>query len=166
MEHRLWGGPIAALGPSIGGPLTPMNGAPVPGTPGVQMPGRLSGAPVGRGMVMRAKGGKVSGDCSYAEAREHMMKHRAMGGEVDGYQGKTGEQEMGAARADTRRMQMPQKRAKGGKVEGGGRFKKLEGKLAHRKGVTDPAGLAAYIGREKYGSSKMAKMSAAGRKRH
>ena len=40
-------------------------------------------------------------------------------------------------------------------------FKKLEGKLAHEKGVTDPAALAASIGRKKYGAAGMAKKSAA-----
>lgn len=50
------------------------------------------------------------------------------------------------------------------KLGGGGRFKKLEGKLEHRKGVGNPGALAAYIGRRKYGAAKMAKMSAAGRK--
>ena len=44
-------------------------------------------------------------------------------------------------------------------------FKKLEGKLAHRKGVTNPKALAAAIGREKYGAKAMAKKSAAGRAR-
>jgi hypothetical protein len=48
---------------------------------------------------------------------------------------------------------------------GGGRFKKLEKKLDHRKGVSDPAALAAYIGRRKYGASDMAKMAAKGRER-
>ncbi len=43
------------------------------------------------------------------------------------------------------------------------KFDKLKNKLAHRKGVTDPAGLAATIGREKYGKKGMAKKAAAGR---
>lgn len=43
------------------------------------------------------------------------------------------------------------------------KFDKLKNKLAHRKGVTNPAGLAAYIGREKYGKAGMAKKAAAGR---
>lgn len=51
------------------------------------------------------------------------------------------------------------------KLGGGGRFKALEGKLEHRKGVSNPGALAAYIGRRKYGAAKMAKMSAAGRER-
>ncbi len=46
----------------------------------------------------------------------------------------------------------------------GGRFKALKGKLA-KQGVRDPAALAASIGRKKYGSEKMAKMAAAGRKK-
>lgn len=33
-------------------------------------------------------------------------------------------------------------------------FKKLENKLAHKKGIYDPAGLAAAIGRKKYGDKK------------
>lgn len=43
-------------------------------------------------------------------------------------------------------------------------FKKLEQKLSQRKGVTDPAALAAYIGRKKYGEKGMAKRAAAGRR--
>lgn len=42
-------------------------------------------------------------------------------------------------------------------------FKKLEGKLAHEKGVSDPAAVAAVIGRKKYGAAGMAKKAAAGR---
>lgn len=53
--------------------------------------------------------------------------------------------------------------AKSMKPGGGGRFQKLEGELAHRKGVSNPAALAAYIGRKKYGAKRMAKMSAHGR---
>lgn len=44
-------------------------------------------------------------------------------------------------------------------------FKKLKNKLAHKKGVTDPAALAASIGRKKYGAAGMAKKAAAGRKK-
>jgi len=44
-------------------------------------------------------------------------------------------------------------------------FKKLKNKLAHKKGVKDPAALAASIGRKKYGTSGMAKKAAAGRKK-
>ena len=50
------------------------------------------------------------------------------------------------------------------KLGGGGRFQKLESKLAKRPGVTNPAGLAAAIGRKKYGKKKFAKLSAKGRK--
>lgn len=50
------------------------------------------------------------------------------------------------------------------KLGSGERFKKLEGKLGHEKGVKDPGALAAFIGRRKFGAAKMAKMSAAGRK--
>lgn len=47
----------------------------------------------------------------------------------------------------------------------GARFAALKAKLADRPGVTDPAALAASIGRKKYGAAKMSKMAAAGRKR-
>lgn len=49
------------------------------------------------------------------------------------------------------------------KLGGGGRFKKLEGELEHRKGVTNPGALAAYIGRRKYGAKRMAEFSSKGR---
>ena len=51
------------------------------------------------------------------------------------------------------------------KVGTGGRFKALTEKLSHEKGVTDPKGLAAAIGRARYGKSKMANMLAKGRKK-
>jgi hypothetical protein len=43
-------------------------------------------------------------------------------------------------------------------------FTKLENKLSHEKGVTNPAGLAAKIGREKLGEAEMARRSAEARK--
>ena len=43
----------------------------------------------------------------------------------------------------------------------GERFAKLENKLSHKKGVTDPGALAASIGRKKYGNAKMNKMAKA-----
>ena len=51
------------------------------------------------------------------------------------------------------------------KLGSGKRFAELKGSLAKKKGVRDPGALAAHIGRKKYGARKMAKMSAAGRKR-
>ena len=45
----------------------------------------------------------------------------------------------------------------------GKRFKALKKKLKGK--VKNPAAVAAAIGRKKYGAKKMAKMSAAGRKR-
>lgn len=50
------------------------------------------------------------------------------------------------------------------KLGGGGRFAALKAQLADRKGVSNPGALAAYIGRKKYGASKMASMAAKGRK--
>ena len=54
--------------------------------------------------------------------------------------------------------------AKSMKPGGGGRFAALKKKLG-KKGVKNPAALAAHIGRKKYGKKKMASMSAKGRKR-
>ena len=48
------------------------------------------------------------------------------------------------------------------KLGSGGRFKALKSKLASR-GATNPGGLAAYIGRKKYGKSRFQKLAAAGR---
>jgi len=52
-----------------------------------------------------------------------------------------------------------EKMSSGGKVGSGERFAKLENKLSHQKGVTNPAALAASIGRKKYGNKKMNKMA-------
>lgn len=45
----------------------------------------------------------------------------------------------------------------------GGRFAALKNELAHRKGVANPAALAAYIGRRKYGAKKFNALSHKGR---
>ena len=42
-------------------------------------------------------------------------------------------------------------------------FAKLENKLSHKSGISNPAAVAASIGRKKYGEAEMAKKSAAGR---
>lgn len=47
---------------------------------------------------------------------------------------------------------------------GGGRFQKLKGQLA-KKGVRNPAAVAASIGRKKYGAKKFQKMATTGKKR-
>lgn len=43
------------------------------------------------------------------------------------------------------------------------RFAKLKAKLSGRKGVTSPGGLAAFIGRKKYGKKEFQNMAARGR---
>lgn len=40
----------------------------------------------------------------------------------------------------------------------GGRFRALEESLSKRQGVKNPAALAAYIGRKKYGAKKFASL--------
>jgi len=45
------------------------------------------------------------------------------------------------------------------------KFDKLKGKLAKESGVTNPGGLAASIGRKKFGAAGMAAKAAAGRKK-
>lgn len=47
---------------------------------------------------------------------------------------------------------------------GDGDFAELENKLAHEKGVTDPAGLAAKIGIEKLGKGEFERRAEEGRK--
>lgn len=50
------------------------------------------------------------------------------------------------------------------KPGGGGRFAALKSKLSGQKGVSSPGGLAAYIGRQKYGKAAFQKMAAKGKK--
>ena len=52
------------------------------------------------------------------------------------------------------------------KLGSGARFKALTHALSERKGVQDPKALAAWIGASRYGIKKMARMAAAGQKRH
>ena len=48
------------------------------------------------------------------------------------------------------------------KLGSGRRFSQLSDALAKRKGVHDPAALAAYIGRRKYGKAKFQALSKKG----
>lgn len=50
------------------------------------------------------------------------------------------------------------------KLGSGKRFATLKGQLA-RRGARNPGALAAHIGRQRYGKTRMAQMSAAGRRR-
>lgn len=49
------------------------------------------------------------------------------------------------------------------KLGSGKRFKSLEHALAEKPGVKDPGGLAAAIGRKKYGDTKFNKLSSGGK---
>ena len=49
------------------------------------------------------------------------------------------------------------------KLGTGERFAQLKAKLGHKLGVFDPAGLAAFIGRKKYGKGKFQAMATRGR---
>ena len=49
---------------------------------------------------------------------------------------------------------------------GGGRFAKLKGELSGQKGVYNPGGLAAAIGRRKLGKARFQKLAAKGRARN
>lgn len=53
----------------------------------------------------------------------------------------------------------------GEKIGSGRRFRGLEHKLAATKGVKNPSGLAAYLGRKKYGKARMAELAKAGARR-
>ena len=55
-------------------------------------------------------------------------------------------------------------RKKRPKLGTGQRFRALKKKLT-RKGVRSPGGLAAFLGRKKFGKKRFAKLAAAGRKR-
>ncbi len=55
--------------------------------------------------------------------------------------------------------------AKSMKLGGGGRFAKLEGELAQKPGIANPAGLAAKIGRENLGKAKFQGLAEKGRER-
>jgi hypothetical protein len=48
-------------------------------------------------------------------------------------------------------------------IGGGAKFRKLEGQLAAR-GAKNPAALAAWIGRKKYGAERFDALSASGRR--
>jgi hypothetical protein len=60
---------------------------------------------------------------------------------------------------------MPSKRRRKPKLGTGRRFRNLERELARRKGVRNPAALAAYIGRKKHGKKRMAQLAVKGRRR-
>ncbi len=62
-------------------------------------------------------------------------------------------------------MKRKRKRKRKPPLGSGQRFDQLSNALAKRPGVTNPGALAAWIGRRKYGASKMASMSAKGRAR-
>jgi len=49
------------------------------------------------------------------------------------------------------------------KLGSGKRFAALKNKLSHRKGVTNPGALAAYIGRRKYGNKRFQKLAVKGK---
>ena len=51
------------------------------------------------------------------------------------------------------------------KLGSGARFRALKKKIAAKGKVSNPAAVAAAIGRKKYGAKKMASMSRAGRNR-
>lgn len=55
-------------------------------------------------------------------------------------------------------------KGKSNKLGGGGRFAQVKAKAA-ASGATNPAAVAAAIGRKKYGAKKMAQLSAKGRAR-
>ncbi len=55
-------------------------------------------------------------------------------------------------------------KGKSNKLGGGGRFAQVKEKVSKEKGVYNPAGLAAYIGRKSLGKAKFQKLSANGKK--
>ena len=69
-----------------------------------------------------------------------------------------------------RMLGMPGARDEGGygmakpPLGSGERFQKLKSALAKKKGISNPGGLAAKIGRSKFGKKRFQEMAAAGRK--
>lgn len=63
-----------------------------------------------------------------------------------------------------RRLRLSRYKGKSMRLGGGGRFAKLKEELK-RKGVKNPAALAAWIGRKKYGAKKFQELSARARAR-
>lgn len=57
-------------------------------------------------------------------------------------------------------------RGRAPKLGSGKRFAKLESSIASKGNVSDPAALAASIGRKKYGAKKMASLASKGKARH
>lgn len=51
------------------------------------------------------------------------------------------------------------------KLGSGSRFKALTQKIASKGHISDPAAVAAIMGRKKYGAKKMGKLSAMGKKK-
>ena len=51
------------------------------------------------------------------------------------------------------------------KLGGGGQFAKLKAELAHKPGITNPAGLAASIGRKKLGKAKFQSLASAAKEK-
>lgn len=51
------------------------------------------------------------------------------------------------------------------KLGDGSRFKKLKKDLSRKRGVRNPAALAAWIGRKKFGDARFAELSSMGRVR-
>lgn len=52
-----------------------------------------------------------------------------------------------------------------GKLGSGMRFKSLKKALSHKKGIYSPGGLAAKIGRKKYGKKRFQKLAVMGKKK-
>ena len=55
---------------------------------------------------------------------------------------------------------------KSNRLGGGGRFQQVKHAVAGKKGVYNPAGLAAYIGRQSLGKARFQRLAAAGKKHH
>lgn len=120
------------------------------------------------------KGGKTKkerypgGRMSDSEYRARYGKPRRLAASLD-----VGTEEEGLFEAEFNRLDVPELLALeamvelliAGELEESTRFKSLVAKLKSRGGVRNPAALAAWIGRKKYGAEKFQQMAAAGRKK-
>ena len=97
----------------------------------------------------------VSGPCSSAEDAEHDVEQQA--------KARLYPQRRYDVNRPFESMNIEEKKAKLGT---GARFAKLERTLSHKKGIRDPAAVAAAHGRKTLGKKRFQQLAAAGRRRH
>ena len=98
-----------------------------------------------------------------SKEKKHGMKHKTVGMKCKscGMMHKTG----GMCYKKSGIKKTGKSFGKSNRLGGGGRFRQVEHAVAGKKGVYNPAGLAAYIGRRSLGKARFQGLAAAGKKR-